>query len=141
MKLWSRAVVSTFIALATVTAQTAVAHAEPDSDGAAGKPSCAFSLTPPTVVDTSGTKMVTATLEPGECTGNITVNSWTVCVGLKDGGAKPRCAFHPWWDRVQVYFTPYRPGAVYESTGRACGNVAPMMDLSCTSLGPYRSTL
>ena len=126
------------LAMAGLTVATA--HADPAPD-ASSQPSCAFTLTPPSVVNVSGTQMVTATLTPGPCTGNITINGWTVCIELKDSEVKSQCNFHPWWDPVQIYFAPYRAGGTYVATGRACGDVAPDFGQSCMSFGPNSKTL
>lgn len=120
--------------LATATADAAP---PPDPGPAA---SCAFKLTAPSVVNVSGTDMVTATIAPGACTGEFQPNSFTVCLEMM-GEGRPQCNFRPIYDPVQVYFAPYRKGATYSSTGRGCGNVFPSAEESCSSLGPYTKTL
>ncbi|TPG36429.1 hypothetical protein EAH80_00100 [Mycobacterium hodleri] len=125
------------IAVAMAGLNLAVAQATPDPTTQA---SCAYTLASPTVVKVSGTDMVTATLTPGPCTGRISPNSITVCVEMQ-GGSRPQCATHPYFDPVRAYFAPYRPGATYQSTGRGCGSVFPTADESCVSLGPYAATL
>jgi dihydroxyacid dehydratase/phosphogluconate dehydratase len=84
--------------------------------------------------------MVTAIMSPGECTGQFQPNSFTVCVEMLGSGT-PQCKFTPVYDAVQVFFTPYRKGATYASTARECGNVFPAADQSCSSQGPYSTTL
>lgn len=127
------------MALALVGLNSAVAQASPPPEPSTDA-SCVYTLTSPSVVTVSGTEMVTATLTPGPCTGNISMNSLTVCIEML-GGGRPECAFHPTFDPVRVYFAPYRSGATYSSTGRGCGNVAPMFDQSCSAVGPYTATL
>jgi hypothetical protein len=133
------AVLPAAVALAIAGVGAATAQASPPSDPSTS-PSCSYTLTSPSIVNVSGTDMVTATLAHGPCTGKITPNSMTVCVEMQ-GGDRPQCAFHPTFDTLQVYFTPYRSGATYISTGRGCGNVFPAADESCSSLGPYTTTL
>ncbi|MGI9163571.1 MAG: hypothetical protein ACR2JI_11730 [Mycobacterium sp.] len=84
--------------------------------------------------------MVTASLTPGPCNGNISMNSLTVCVELQ-GYSPPECSFQPMWDPVRVFFAPYRSGATYIATGRGCGNLHPSGVELCASVGPYRQTL
>ncbi|WP_319448753.1 MULTISPECIES: hypothetical protein [unclassified Mycobacterium] len=110
---------------------------QPDPSPAA---SCVYTLTPPSKVTVSGTEMVTASLKPGPCTGDINPNTLTVCLELK-GYASPQCATHPTFDPVDVYFSPYRSGATYIATGLGCGNVFPTGDQSCSPVGPYATTL
>ena len=127
------------LALTTIGLTTATASAAPPP-GPGPSASCDFKLTVPSHVTVSGTDVVTATLTPGECTGEFQPNSYLVCVEMLGGGT-PQCNFRPVYDPVSVYFTPYRKGATYRSTGRGCGNVFPAADQSCFSLGPYTVTL
>lgn len=125
--------------LTAIGPTAASAHAAPPTDPGPAA-SCAFKLTRPSFFNMAGTDTVAATLSPGECTGVIQPNSYLVCVELL-GDGPPQCKFSPVFDPVSVYFTPYRKGATYQSTGRFCGNVFPSADQSCTSLGPYSATL
>jgi disulfide bond formation protein DsbB len=133
------AVLPTVFAVTVLGLNVATAHATPPP-GPGPAPSCAFKLTAPSLVNVSGTDMVTATISPGECTGEFQPNSFTVCVEMLGSGT-PQCDFRPVFDPVTVYFTPYREGATYRSTGQGCGNVFPSAELSCSSLGPYTATL
>ncbi|MGH3641549.1 MAG: hypothetical protein ACRDUX_21260 [Mycobacterium sp.] len=133
------AVLLAVVVLATVGLDVATAGAAPPPAPVPAA-SCSYTLTSPSKVDVSGTDMVTATLTHGPCTGEITPNSMTVCIELR-GYTPPQCNFHPTFDPVQVFFTPYRSGGTYLATGRGCGNVFPMADESCSSLGPYTKTL
>jgi hypothetical protein len=127
------------IALTATCLNVATVHAAPPPDPGPAA-SCAFTLTPPSLVNVTGIDMVTATMSPGECTGVIQPNSYLVCVEIL-GEGRPQCKFRPVFDPVSVYFTPYRKGATYQSTARVCGNVFPSADQSCSSLGPYTATL
>ena len=133
------AVLPTVVALTAIGLTAATAHATPPPDPGPA-PSCAFTLSAPHLVNMAGTDTVAATLTPGECTGEFQPNSFLVCVELLGDGT-PQCNFSPVYDPLQVYFTPYRKGATYQSTGRGCGNVFPSADQSCSSLGPYTVTL
>jgi hypothetical protein len=133
------AVLPVAVALTTIGLTTAAAHADPSPDPGP-EASCTYKLTAPSRVNVSGADMVTATITPGACTGLIQPNSFTVCVEMLGSGT-PQCNFSPIYKAVQVYFTPYRKGATYRSTGRGCGNLLPSGDESCTSLGPYTTTL
>jgi hypothetical protein len=127
------------VAVMVIGLDGATAHAAPPPDPGPAA-SCSFKLTPPSVVNVSGVDMVTAIMSPGECTGVIQPNSYTVCVEMLGSGT-PQCKFTPVYDAVQVFFAPYRSGAAYASTARECGNVFPMGEQSCSSQGPYSRTL
>ena len=124
---------------AAIGLDMATAHAAPPPDQGPAA-SCSFKLTTPSVVNVSGLDMVTAIMSPGECTGLIQLNSFTVCVEMLGSGT-PQCKFTPVYDAVQVFFAPYRSGAAYASTARVCGNVFPSAEQSCSSQGPYSKTL
>lgn len=126
-------------ALTTIFLGAASAQAAPPETPLPAQ-SCTFKLTAPFVVKVSGTDMVAATISPGACTEGIQPNSFTVCVEMS-GNSRPQCNFRPVYDPVTVYFAPYRSGTTYRSTGRGCGNVFPMADESCFSVGPYSATL
>lgn len=132
-------VLAVVMTVATAGLDAGVAYANPTPDPSA-QPHCNYSLTLPSVVNVSGTDMVTATLSHESCVGEIQPNSMTVCVEMVGGGS-PACKFSPLFDPVQTFYMPYRSGATYKSTGRGCGNVFPSGDQSCASVGPYSATL
>lgn len=115
------------------------AEAAPPSDP--GQTSCVFTLSKPFVVDVSGVKMVSATLKPLLCTGDILPNSQTVCVELSGSGNPSQCSYKAGYETAQVYFAPYRPGSTYISTGSGCGAVGPSFVSVCETQGPLSTTL
>ena len=127
------------VALTAIGLDVATAHAAPPADQVSSA-SCSFKLTPPSVANVSGLDMVTAIMSPGQCSGLIQPNSYTVCVEMLGSGT-PQCKFTPVYDAVQVFFAPYRSGATYASTARECGNVFPLGEQSCSSQGPITKTL
>lgn len=121
-------------ALASV-AGASVVQAEPP-------PPCSFTLSAPQVVQVGGTDVVTATLAPAECGPPATPYVSVACVQLQGDESTTQCAQARDGDGAQVYFSPYRPGATYASTGRGCGSwighePAPV----CQLLGPTVATL
>lgn len=111
----------------------ALAGAEPDSV------LCQYALSDPHVVDVSGTKMVTATVTPGECTGDVKPISTQVCVTT--GASAGRCAELPGYGTAYVYFSPYTPGLTYTARGRGCASQARPPQTICSSVGPTSATL
>src|SRR5215207_4797752 len=91
-------------------------------------PPCSFTLSPPQVVQLSGTNVVTATLSPAACDQSDTYLS-VACVQLQ--GILP----------AQVHFAPYRPGATYVSTGRGCSSKGNPPQPFCRPAGPLTATL
>lgn len=117
----------------------AISAAAPPSDGA-GEPSCVYTLSRPQVVQVSGATMVTATLKPYPCTGDINPNSLTVCVNPEGHSSPGNCAFNAVPSMAQV-FVPYKPGTTYVTTGTGCGSVYTTQGSICSSLGPVTTTL
>jgi hypothetical protein len=114
-----------------------VAGAEPPPD----EPSCTYSLSPPSVVEISGNRMVTATIAFPSCTGRILPNERTVCVSPAAGDSAGECAQSRGSVTAQVFYAPYRPGATYIARGTGCGTLTGPGNSVCTSLGPRSATL
>lgn len=123
-----------------VPAFSGTASATPSSDGSP-EPSCVYTLSPPQLVQVSGVTMVSATLSPLPCTSTTNPNSMTVCVRAQGDVSNGDCAFEAVPTTARVYFTPYRPGTTYESTGRGCSSVITAEGSVCSSVGPYTATL
>jgi hypothetical protein len=115
------------------------AIASPPSDGAE-QPSCVYTLSPPQLVQVSGTTMVTATLTPYPCTGSINPNYLSVCIKPEQNAAAGNCGFSAVPSVAQVY-APYKPGTTYVTTGTGCGSVYTTQGSICSSLGPDSTTL
>ena len=133
-------IVGVLFSAVIATGDAATAAAQPTGDPAP-EPSCVYTLSAPEVVSVSGTLMVTATLAPFPCTGAINPNSMTVCVSVQGDTANAKCGFTARSIPAQVFLTPYRPGATYESTGRGCGGVFTLVGSVCTTVGPKSATL
>jgi hypothetical protein len=104
------------------------------------EPSCVYTLSRPQVVSVSGAAMVTATLKPYPCTGDINPNSLTVCVNPQGSSSPGNCGFSAVPAVAQV-FVPYKPGTTYVTTGTGCGSVYTTQGSICSTLGPVTTTL
>jgi hypothetical protein len=113
---------------------TAVAGAEPSAVA------CSYTLSPPHVVQVSGTDMVTATLSTAGCDQSNTYLS-VACIQVQGGQGPGQCAQGEGLLTAQVYFGPYRPGATYVSTGRGCASKGNPPRPFCESTGPLTATL
>jgi hypothetical protein len=113
---------------------TAAAHAQPSP------PPCAYTLSPPQVVQLSGTDVVTATLSPAACDGAIAYLS-VACVQLQGSDGPGQCAQQNGILTAQVFYQPYRPGATYVATGRGCANTGNPPKPVCQPVGPLTATL
>ena len=105
-------------------------------------PPCSFTLSPPQLVQISGVDMVSATLAPAGCGPMAGPYLSVACLQIQDGDSSTQCMQAHGTDPAQVYYTPYRPGATYASTGRGCASwlgqpPAPL----CQLLGPYTATV
>ncbi|MET0702715.1 MAG: hypothetical protein ABWY93_23945 [Mycobacterium sp.] len=113
-----------------------VASAEPP-------PPCAFTLSPPQVVQVDGASMVTTTVAIGNCVVPPAGPTLSVaCVQLQAPNAATQCTQAHGTDAAQVFYAPYQPGATYVATGRGCPSwigqsIAPL----CQILGPESATL
>jgi hypothetical protein len=112
----------------------AVADAEPTA------PPCSYRLSPPQVVQLSGTNVVTATLSPAACN-QSTAYLTVACVQLQGSDGPGQCAQQSGILTAQVFYQPYRPGARYVSTGRGCANTGNPPQGVCVPMGPLSATL
>ena len=129
--------------LMVLTAATALTFA--GAAGAAGAepappPPCAYTLSPPQVVQLSGTNMVTATLTPAACDESDSY-LLVACVQLQGSDGPGQCAQGQGILPAQVYYQPYRPGATYISTGRGCSSKGNPPQPFCRPKGPFTATL
>lgn len=117
-----------------LTAWTATAQpADP------GTPVCAYELSPPRVVNVSGTDMVTATVTTRRCDGAQTFQTVACLQAAGDVGAG-KCAHGNGILPAEV-FAPYRPGTVYTSRGRGCASKGNPPQKFCTETGPLTAAL
>jgi hypothetical protein len=127
---------ATFAAVLGGVGVAPVASAEPP-------PPCAFTLSPPEVVQVDGVSMVTASVVIGNCVVPPAGPTLSVaCMQLQAANAPTQCAQAHGTDAAQVFYGPYQPGATYISTGRGCPSwlgqsTAPL----CQLLGPQTATL
>jgi hypothetical protein len=119
----------------TLVGPAGLAGAEPSSPQA-----CAYTLSPPQVVQVSGTDVVTATLTPAACN-RSQAYLLVACIQLEGSDGPGQCAQSGGTVPVQVYYQPYRPGAVYISTGRGCASTGNPPTPVCLAAGPYTATL
>lgn len=111
------------------------AHAGP-------QPPCSFSLTPPQVIQVDGAAVVAATTAPAACGFPADPYSSVACVRIVGVDSAGQCSQGRGGQPAQVHYAPYRPGAVYESTGRGCGRWAGNLPApNCQTLGPLSATL
>lgn len=109
-------------------------YADPDT-------ACNFRLSPPQVVQLSGTDVVTATVDPAGC--NVAANPTmsVVCVQMQGSQSAEQCIQREGPGTARIYFQPYRPGATYVATGRGCASVGNPPQSSCQMTGPLTATL
>ncbi|MGD9619407.1 MAG: hypothetical protein AB7G47_03855 [Mycolicibacterium sp.] len=112
---------------------SAVAVAQPD------QPACNYNLTPPTVVNLSGTDVVTATVSVGACDGAVTFQT-VACLQMQ-GGSQNQCARGNGLLPAQVFYQPYHPGATYTASGRGCASKGNPPEKFCQEKGPLTATL
>ena len=118
----------------TLAGSTAVASAEPSPSP------CSYRLSPPQVVQLSGTNAVTATLSPAAC--DHSVAYLTVARGqLQSSDGPGECQQQNGILTAQVFYQPYRPGATYIATGRGCANTGNPPQPVCQPMGPLTATL
>jgi hypothetical protein len=119
----------------TLPGTAGLASAEPSQPTA-----CSYTLSPPHVVQLSGTNVVTATLSPAACDRSEPYLS-VACVQLQGGEGPPKCQQGEGNLTAQVYYAPYRPGATYIATGRGCALTGNPPQSVCQPAGPYTSML
>ena len=112
----------------------AVASASPS------QPPCAYTLSPPQVVQLSGTNAVTATLSPAGCDRSTTYLS-VACLQLQGSDGPGQCDQGQGILPAQVFYQPYRPGATYIATGRGCATTGNPPQPVCLPMGPLTATL
>jgi len=101
---------------------------------------CNFTLSAPQVVQVDGVSKVTATLTPAGCLAPWKPRYGVACLSIQ--GQSDRCTQSRDANPAQVYFEPYTPGTVYESSGRGCSAVFDYTtDPNCLLLGPVNATL
>ncbi|MGE2729154.1 hypothetical protein ACQI4F_06735 [Mycolicibacterium vaccae] len=123
------------LAIAALTCGVAVAPAAAQPAAAP----CAYELTPPHLVDVSGTTMVAATVDTGACDGAVT-HQTTACLQTAGDTGPGRCARGRGIVPAQV-FAPYRPGTTYTATGQGCALKGNPPQSSCAHQDPLTATL
>jgi hypothetical protein len=118
----------------TFAGTAAVAHAEPSPTA------CSYTLSPPQVVQLSGTNVVTATLAPAACDRSEPYLS-VACVQLQGSDGPGKCQQGQGNLTAQVFYAPYRPGETYISTGRGCALIGNPPRPVCQPTGPFTATL
>jgi hypothetical protein len=78
-------------------------------------------LSKPKVVELSGVKYVTASVEPGRCQLEAQLNYSTVCLSLGGEDSPGQCASLNRPVPAVVYYT-YRPRATYLVNGQGCAD-------------------
>jgi hypothetical protein len=101
---------------------------------------CAYTLTPPQVVQLSGTNVVTAVLAPAACDQSDSY-LLVACVQLHGSDGPGQCAQGQGILPAQVFYQPYRPGATYTATGRGCSSIGNPPTPVCSQAGPFTATL
>ena len=101
---------------------------------------CNYTISPPQVVQVGGVAKVTATLTPAGCLAPWKPKFAVACLSIV-GGAD-QCVSSRDAAPAQVFYEPYQPGQVYESSGRGCGAVFDYTtDPNCLLVGPVTATL
>ena len=121
-------------------AALALAGTTPTAGASPAPPACAYTLSPPQVVQLSGTNVVTATLTPAACDQSDSY-LLVACVQLQGSDGPGQCAQGQGILPAQVYYQPYRPGATYISTGRGCSSKGNPRQPFCRPTGPFTATL
>lgn len=105
-----------------------------------GEPACSFTLSPPHVVQLSGTNVVAVTLSPAGCN-DATPYQSVACVQLQGSPGPGRCKQNNGLLTAQVYLSPHQPGATYVATGRGCATKGNPPQPVCEPTGPLAATL
>ena len=122
---------ATTLALSTTTA---VAAAQPPPMA------CNYTLTAPTVVNVSGTDVVTTTVDTAACDGAVTFQT-VACIQMQGSSGPGKCAQGRGILPAQIFFQPYRPGTTYTATGRGCASAGNPPQKVCQEAGPITATL
>ena len=104
-------------------------------------PPCAFTLSPPRVVQVSGRDMVTATVEAAACGVGAEPTSSVACIQMQGSDSAEQCDVGEGILTAQVYYAPYRAGATYTATGRGCALTGNPPRSVCQTSGPLTATL
>lgn len=104
-------------------------------------PPCAFTLSPPRVVQVSGRDMVTATVEAAACGVGAEPTSSLACIQMQGSDSAEQCDVGEGILTAQVYYAPYRAGATYTATGRGCASTGNPPKSICVTSGPLTATL
>ena len=130
-------------AVTVLAAATAVAGAGVGSAGPGDPPPpCAYTLSPPQVVQADGVSRVTATVTLAGCAGAFRPALTVACVHIDGQDSQGQCTQAQGPAAAQVFFEPYQPGATYRSTGRGCGTLFwDALAPNCQVLGPIPATL
>ncbi len=113
-----------------------VAGAQPDES----QSPCNYELTPPTVVNVSGTDVVTATISPRACDG-ANIIQMVACIQMQGGQGGGQCARSNGILPAKVFYQPYHPGTSYTTNGRGCAAKGNPPQKYCQELGPIAATL
>ena len=124
----------------TAAAALALAGTTPAAGASPAPPARAYTLSPPEVVQHSGTNVVTATLTPAACD-ESDAYLLVACVQLQGSDGPGQCAEAKGILPAQVYYQPYRPGATYISTGRGCSSKGNPPQPICLAKGPFTAAL
>jgi hypothetical protein len=101
---------------------------------------CNFTLSPPQVIQVDGVSKVTATVTPAGCLAPWQPKYAVACLSIQ--GEADRCTQSRNATPAQVFYEPYQPGKIYESSGRGCGAVFDYTtDPNCLLVGPFTATL
>ena len=119
-----------------VIATASPAAAEPNQP-----PTCSFNLTPPQVVQVSGTDMVAATVTMAGCAGQAAPASSVACIQAEGSSTTEKCVEGKGQLPAQVYFAPYRAGTTYTARGRGCAVITAPPSSTCQTVGPVTATL
>jgi hypothetical protein len=101
---------------------------------------CNFTVSPPQVVQVGGVAKVTATVTSAGCLAPWRPKFAVACLSVV--GGPDQCVSSRDAAPAQVFFEPYEPGKVYESSGRGCGAVFDFTtDPNCLLVGPVTANL
>lgn len=133
---------SRLVSLVAVTVLMAAATVTGSANAADHPPPCAYTLSPPQVVQAGGVSRVTATVTPAGCAGPFRPALSVACIHVDGHDSQGQCIQARDGATAQVFFEPYRPGATYRSSGRGCGTMFwDALAPNCQVLGPIPATL